>query len=120
MPVPDTTSAEALDCYAVEKKIAASKGPAWRDIQLCIISLPPVAEVFTMPSVHEPFIVWTTSGEAETQERENNGPWLTSRVKRGSMFLTAAGAPYDFRYLRILSNELGDETRAQLHTRRVR
>jgi AraC family transcriptional regulator len=62
------------------------------------MSLPPVADVFTMPAVTEPFIVWTTSGEAETQERENNGPWLTSRVKKGSMFLTAAGAPYDFRY----------------------
>jgi AraC family transcriptional regulator len=48
--------------------------------------------------------LWTTSGEAETQERENNGPWLTSRVKKGSMFLTAAGAPYDFRY-RTLTSE---------------
>jgi AraC family transcriptional regulator len=98
MPVPETTSAEALDRYAVGKKIAASKGPAWRDVQLSVMSLPPVAEIFTMPAVTEPFIVWTTSGEAETQERENNGPWLTSRVKKGSMFLTAAGAPYDFRY----------------------
>ena len=98
MPVPEATSAEALDRYAVGKKIAASKGPAWRDVQLSVMSLPPVAEVFTMPAVTEPFIVWTTSGEAETQERENNGPWLTSRVKKGSMFLTAAGAPYDFRY----------------------
>jgi AraC family transcriptional regulator len=62
------------------------------------MALPPVAETFTMPAVTEPFLVWTTSGEAETQEREGNGPWLTSRVKRGSMFLTAAGAPYDFRY----------------------
>ena len=51
-----------------------------------------------MPAVTEPFIVWTTSGEAETQEREHNGPWLTSRIRKGSMFLTAAGAPYDFRY----------------------
>ncbi len=98
MPVPETTSAEALDRYAVGTKIAASKGPAWRDVQVSVISLPPVADVFTMPSVNEPFIVWTTSGEAETQERENDGPWLTSRVKKGSMFLTAAGAPYDFRY----------------------
>jgi AraC family transcriptional regulator len=98
MPVPETTSAEALDRYAVGTKIAASKGPAWRDVQLSVMSLPPVADVFTMPAVTEPFIVWTTSGEAETQERENNGPWLTSRVKKGSMFLTAAGAPYDFRY----------------------
>ncbi len=106
MPVPETTSAEALDRYAVGKKISGSKGPAWRDVQLSVISLPPVAEVFTMPSVNEPFIVWTTSGEAETQERENNGPWLTSRVKKGSLFLTAAGAPYDFRY-RTLTPEPG-------------
>jgi AraC family transcriptional regulator len=98
MPVPDTTSAEALHRYAVGKVVAASKGPAWRDVQLTVMSLPPAAEVFTMPAVTEPFIVWTTSGEAETQERENDGPWLTSRVKKGSMFLTAAGAPYDFRY----------------------
>jgi len=104
MPIPETTSAEALDRYAVGKKIACGRRPAWRDVQLSVMALPPVAEVFTMPAVTEPFIVWTTSGEAETQERENNGPWLTSRVKKGSMFLTAAGAPYDFRY-RTLSSE---------------
>jgi len=98
MPVPETTSAEALDRYAVGKKIAASKGPAWRDVQLSVFSLPPVAEVFTMPAVTEPFIVWITSGEAEAQERENNGPWVRSHLKKDSLFLTAAGAPYDFRW----------------------
>jgi AraC family transcriptional regulator len=104
MPVPETTSAEALDRYVVGKKIAASKGPAWRDVQLSVFSLPPVAKVFTMPVVTEPFIVWIASGEAEAQERENNGPWVTSRLKKGSLFLTAAGAPYDFRW-RTLSRE---------------
>jgi AraC family transcriptional regulator len=98
MPVPDTTSAEALHRYAAGKVVAASKGPAWKDIQISMLALPPAADVFTMPAVTEPFLVWTTSGEAETQEREHNGPWLTSRVKKGSMFLTAAGAPYDFQY----------------------
>jgi hypothetical protein len=34
----------------------------------------------------------------ETQVRENNGPWLTSRVKKGPLFLAAAGAAYDFRH----------------------
>jgi AraC family transcriptional regulator len=104
MPVPETTSAEAIESYAVGRKIAGGKGPAWKDVRLAVIALPPVAEVFTMPAVTEPFIVWTTSGEAETQERENNGPWLTSRMKKGAMFLTAAGAPYDFRY-RTLTSE---------------
>jgi AraC family transcriptional regulator len=103
MPVPETTSAEALDRYVIGKRTAGSKGPAWRDVHLSVLSLPPAAEVFTMPAVTEPMVVWTTSGEAETQERENNGPWLTSRVKKGSLFLTAAGAPYDFRYKTLTS-----------------
>ena len=98
MPVPDTTSAEALFRYAVGKVVTTSKGLAWRDIQISTMALPAAAEAFTMPAVTEPFLVWTISGEAETQEREHNGPWVTSRVKKGSMFLTAAGAPYDFRY----------------------
>ena len=104
MPVPETTSVEALDRYVLGKKIAASRGPAWRDVQFSVFSLPPVAEVFTMPAVTEPFIVWITAGEAEPQERENIGPWVTSRLKRDSLFLTAAGAPYDFRW-RTLTSE---------------
>jgi AraC family transcriptional regulator len=104
MPVPETTSVEALDRYVLGKKIAASKGPAWMDVQLSVFSLPPVAEVFTMPAVTEPFIVWIISGEAEAEERENNGPWVSSRLKKGSLFLTAAGAPYDFRW-RTLTSE---------------
>jgi len=51
-----------------------------------------------MPATTEPFIAWTASGEAETQERENNGPWVTSHLKKNSLFVTAAGAPYDFRW----------------------
>jgi AraC family transcriptional regulator len=104
MPVPETTSAEALDLYAGGKRIAASKGPAWKDVQLSVLALPPVAEIFTMPAVTEPLVVWISSGEAETHERENDGPWLTSHVKRDSLFLTAAGAPYDFRW-RTLTSE---------------
>jgi AraC family transcriptional regulator len=104
MPVPEITSAEALDRYTVGKKIAASKGPAWKDVQLSVFSLPSVAEVFTMPVVTEPLIVWITSGEAEAQERENNGPWLTTHLKKNSLYLTSAGAPYDFRW-RTLSSE---------------
>jgi AraC family transcriptional regulator len=38
------------------------------------------------------------SGEAEFQERQNNGPWLATRVKKGSFFLTFGGAPYDCRW----------------------
>lgn len=104
MPVPHTTSAEALDRYAIGTRIAVGQGPAWEDIRLSVMSLPAVSDIFTMPAVTEPFIAWTSSGEAEAQERENGGPWVTSRLKRGSLFLTAGGAPYEFRF-RTLTSE---------------
>ena len=104
MTIPDTTSAEAIDHYVVGKRIAASRGSAWRDVRLSVIALPPVADVFTMPTVTEPFIAWITSGEAEAQERESNGPWVTSRLKNGSLFVTAAGAPYEFRWRTLTSD----------------
>lgn len=91
--VPDTTSAEAWDDYNVGNRIVLSKGPAWRDIRLSVFELPPETETFTMPAVTEPFIAWAASGDAEFQERENNGPWINSRVKKGTLFVTAAGAP---------------------------
>jgi AraC family transcriptional regulator len=50
-----------------------------------------------MPSVSEPVLVWITSGEIEIQERENDGPWLTNRVKKGAFFLTTGGSSYDCR-----------------------
>lgn len=96
--VPDTTSAEAWDDYNVGKRVVVSRGPAWRDIRLSVFELPLVAETFTMPAVTEPFIAWAASGDAEFQERENNGQWFNSRVKKGTLFVTAAGAPYDMRW----------------------
>lgn len=103
-PVPDSTSAEAWDDYNIGKRIVVSHGPAWRDIRLSVFELPLVAETFTMPAVTEPFIAWAASGNAEFQEREGQGPWKNSRVKKGTLFVTAAGAPYDMRW-RSLGSE---------------
>jgi AraC family transcriptional regulator len=50
-----------------------------------------------MPSVSEPVLVWITAGEVEVQERENGGPWLTNRVRKGAFFLTTGGSPFDCR-----------------------
>ncbi len=55
MPVPDTTSAEALDHYAAGRRTIATKGPAWEDIRLSVVALPPVSDIFTRPAVTEPF-----------------------------------------------------------------
>lgn len=103
-PVPESTSAEAVDRYAAGRRILATEGPAWQDLRLAVKALPPTADTFTMPATAEPLIVLISSGEAEAQERENAGPWVTSRLKRGSLYVTAAGAPYDFRW-RTLSAE---------------
>lgn len=59
-----------------------------------------------MPTVAEPLIVWVTSGEAETQERDDDGPWMTNRIKQGSLFVTAAGAPYEFGWRRLSKEPL--------------
>lgn len=75
-----------------------SSGPAWRDVRLSVFELPHVAETFTMPAVTEPFIAWAASGNAEFQEREGKGPWKSTRVTKGTLFVTAAGAPYDMRW----------------------
>lgn len=98
MPVPDTTSAEAIDLYPVGKKVAGSGGPAWRDVRVSVLALPAESGVFTMPATAEPLIVVVLRGEAEALERESGGPWLKSRLRAGSLYITAAGAPYDFQW----------------------
>jgi AraC family transcriptional regulator len=67
-------------------------------VRFSIFELPQVAETFTMPAVTEPFIAWAASGHAEFQEREGKGPWKTTRVKKGTLFVTAGGSPYDMRW----------------------
>lgn len=102
--MPDSTSAEAWDDYNIGKRIAVGTGPAWREVRLSVFELPQVAEIFTMPAVTEPFIAWAASGNAEFHEREGKGPWTTTRVKAGTLFVTAGGAPYDMRW-RSLGSE---------------
>ncbi|EJM72751.1 helix-turn-helix domain-containing protein [Pseudomonas sp. GM55] len=99
--VPQMTSAEHLDAYPAGQRVSTTNGPAWQDVRLSVFSLASTSEVFSMPAVAEPLIVWVTSGEAETQEREEDGPWMISRIKQGSLFVTAAGAPYDFLWKRL-------------------
>lgn len=99
--VPQMTSAENLDSYPAGHKTLSTSGPGWRDVRVSVFSLTATSEVFSMPTVAEPLIVWVTSGQAETQEREEDGSWQTHRIKRGSLFVTAAGAPYEFQWKRL-------------------
>src|ERR671929_1548038 len=98
MSTPETTSAEAFWRYAGGKCLFESRGEAWRDIKAWITALPPVIDTLHLPSVSEPFLAWTTSGEVDFQEREQGQPWITNRIRKGSFFLTTGGAPYDVRW----------------------
>jgi AraC family transcriptional regulator len=98
MSIPETTSAEAFERYVGGNCLAASHGEAWREVKAWVVALPPVVEAFLLPSVSEPFLAWTMSGEVDFQEREGDQPWVTHRLKRGSFFLTSGGAPYECRW----------------------
>ena len=103
MSIPETTSAEAFERYVGGKCLFESRGEAWRDIKAWIVALPPVGDALPLPSVSEPFIAWTMSGEVDFQERENEQPWITHRIQKGSFFLTSGGAPYDVHWKAVTS-----------------
>ncbi len=103
MPIPETTSAEAFERYVGGKCLRAGRGEAWRDIKAWIIALPPVVDTLNLPSVSEPFLAWTISGEVDFQEREGKRPWITHRLRKGAFFLTSGGAPYDCRWKAVTS-----------------
>jgi AraC family transcriptional regulator len=99
MSIPETTSAEAFERYVGGRCVAVGRGEAWRDVKAWVVALPPVADTLHLPSVSEPFLAWTVSGEVDFQEREDDGqPWVTHRIRKGSFFLTSGGAPYDCRW----------------------
>jgi len=98
MPVPETTSAEAFERYVGGKCLVAGRGKAWRDIKAWIIAPPRNVDLVSLPSVSEPFLAWSISGDVEFQEREGKRPWVTHRITKGSFFLTSGGAPYDCRW----------------------
>jgi AraC family transcriptional regulator len=98
MSVPETTSAEAFWRYAGGTCLFEGRGEAWRDIKAWIVALPLTVGTLYAPSVSEPFLAWTTSGEVDFEEREEGQPWITNRIRKGSFFLTTGGAPYYIRW----------------------
>jgi AraC family transcriptional regulator len=98
MPIPDKTSAEAYLPYTKAKSLRPSRGKAWRDLKAWITEPLRETEALVMPGVSEAYLAWTFSGEAEFQEREGNGPWITHHIKKGSFFLTTGGGPYECRW----------------------
>jgi AraC family transcriptional regulator len=103
MSIPETTSAEAFERYVGGKWLFESRGEAWRHIKAWVVALPSTVGTLSLPSVSEPFLAWVVSGEVDFQERENEQPWITNRIRKGSFFLTSGGAPYDVRWKAVTS-----------------
>jgi hypothetical protein len=61
MSIPEITSAEAFERYVGGKCLTVGHGEAWREIKAWIVALPPVVDTLHLPSVSEPFLVWTMS-----------------------------------------------------------
>src|SRR6059036_1399488 len=99
MPIPETTSAESFERFVGGKLLRVAEGKAWREIKAWTTSLPPVVDSLLLPSVSEPFLAWTISGEVEFQERENDrrpGSLIGSRKvlsfsRRAALRMIAAG-----------------------------
>ncbi|HEY5779018.1 MAG TPA: AraC family transcriptional regulator [Terrimicrobiaceae bacterium] len=102
MSNPETTSAEGLELhhYLGGTCLVAGHGEAWRDLRASVYTVPSKGSVFT-PAVSEPVLLWTRNGEVETEDREVNGPWIKSFIKKGSFFLISGGAPYYCRWRTI-------------------
>jgi AraC family transcriptional regulator len=103
MSIPETTSAESFERYVGGKVLFESRGEAWRAVKAWIVALPAVVEKLQLPSVSEPYIAWTISGEVDFQEREDKQSWFTNRIKKGSFFLTSGGAPFESRWKAVTS-----------------
>ena len=103
MSIPETTSVEGFERFVGGKCLFDSRGEAWRDIKVWIVALPPIVDALHLPSVSEPFLAWTISGEVDFQEREYKRPWIRNRIKKGSFFLTSGGAPYECRWKAVTS-----------------
>ena len=82
----------------------SSRGKAWRDLKAWIVEDARETGILTLPTVNEPFLCWTFSGEVEFQEREIGGPWVMNRIKKGSFYLTTGGPPYECRW-KVLTPE---------------
>lgn len=94
MTNPASTSAEAYLPYTGAKCLRTSRGKAWRDLKAWITEPLRETGVLTLPTVNEPFLCWTYSGEAVLREREIGGEWVENRIKKGSFYLTTGGEPY--------------------------
>src|ERR1700722_7723735 len=98
MKTPNHTTAEVFPRYLGGEVLADSetlKGPG---LFVRRYLFPRVVDGFLVPATVEPSVCCHLSGSAEFQERDIAGPWVSRRVQRGDIFVTASKTPYELRW----------------------
>jgi AraC family transcriptional regulator len=95
---PEVAPAAASAGRRTVQITSTSEGRAWRDLQVETIDLPSVEKGRIMSETKEPQIVWILAGNAQFEEREIGGRWLTTNINKGDFFLTAPGPLYEMRW----------------------
>lgn len=95
---PERTSPLGLEQYIAGRTLVSGDGPAWNDLFVQVYSRRDKQEAFLVPAVAEPLIVWVMSGEANVEERELGGDWVSNIVSVGDFFLTRSPTPYEMRW----------------------
>jgi AraC family transcriptional regulator len=95
---PKVAPAAAPDGRRAVQIMASSVGRAWKDLQVETVNLPPIEKGRIMTETNEIQIVWILAGQAQFDEREIGGRWLTTNIAKGEFFLTAPGPLYEMRW----------------------
>jgi AraC family transcriptional regulator len=95
---PGVAPAAASDGRRAVQIMASSVGRAWKDLQVETVNLPPIERGRIMSETNEIQIVWILAGQAQFDEREIGGRWLTTNIAKGDFFLTAPGPLYEMRW----------------------
>ena len=81
MSIPETTAAEGFERFVGGQCLFHPHGDAWRDLKTWIVDLPLEGHTLPLPSVSEPFLAWTVSGELDFKSANTNS--LGSRMHPG-------------------------------------
>lgn len=103
-PVPDRTSPRGLEQFIAGRTLLSGDSLAWSDLFVQIYSRHQNQELFLVPAVAEPLVVWVMSGEAVVEERDLDGRWQAAHVRVGDFFLTNTKRPYEMRWQSVGSD----------------
>jgi hypothetical protein len=109
MPIPETTSAESFARFVGGRCLRVGDGKAWREIKAWTVALPPVVNSLPLPSVSEPFLAWTTSGDIEFQEHEGNHPSFRAVIPPGNRPFSQRLSPAKMISIKYAKRKIGNQ-----------